>query len=64
MSRYSANEIEAKWQQSWDQAETFLATRNDDKPKYYVLEMFPLSVRTHPYGACAQLHNGRRDRPL
>ena len=41
MSRYSANEIEAKWQQSWDQADPFLATRNDDQPTYSVLEMFP-----------------------
>ena len=41
MSRYSANEIEAKWQEAWEKAESFKAVRSDDKPKYYVLEMFP-----------------------
>ena len=41
MSRYSANEIEAKWQQAWDKADAFKAVRSADKPKYYVLEMFP-----------------------
>jgi leucyl-tRNA synthetase len=41
MSRYLANEIEAKWQKAWDKAEAFKAVRSDDKPKYYVLEMFP-----------------------
>jgi leucyl-tRNA synthetase len=41
MSRYSAAEIEAKWQEAWDKAGIFRATRSADKPKYYVLEMFP-----------------------
>ncbi len=41
MSRYSATEIEAKWQEAWDKAGVFRATRSEGKPKYYVLEMFP-----------------------
>jgi len=41
MSRYDPSTIEPKWQKAWDSAGTFLAKMSADKPKYYVLEMFP-----------------------
>jgi len=41
MTRYTPTEIEAKWQAAWDKADTFKAVRDESKPKYYVLEMFP-----------------------
>ena len=41
MSRYTASEIESKWQKAWEEAAIFEAKPDQDKPKYYVLEMFP-----------------------
>lgn len=38
---YNATQIEEKWQKIWDEEELYKTEENPDKPKKYVLEMFP-----------------------
>lgn len=39
--KYEFKEIEEKWQKRWEEEKAFKTVENSDKPKYYVLEMFP-----------------------
>ena len=48
---YNFNEIEKKWQQRWRDNKTYRIVENDDKKKFYVLNMFP-------YPSGAGLHVG------
>ncbi len=48
---YNFREIEKKWQHYWKEQKTFKADNHSNRPKYYVLDMFP-------YPSGAGLHVG------
>jgi leucyl-tRNA synthetase len=48
---YNFREIERKWQAYWKDHQIYKTIEDPNKPKYYVLDMFP-------YPSVSRLHDG------
>ena len=61
MDRYDPQQIEAKWQRVWEDAQASVVPNPDgdsaDRRKSYVLEMLPYPVGDAPPGSPARLHD-------
>lgn len=54
MDKYNPQEIEAKWQQRWESDELYKTAPADERPKYFILDMYP-----YPSGAGMSVGHAR-----
>ena len=64
MAEYNHLDIESRWQQYWRDNEVFKTEINKDKPKYYVLDMFPYPSGAGLHVGHPWLHSKRHILPL